>query len=39
MGSYQGTGRKKEKNDLGSNSFFIGGRDSQNSTVTVYSEI
>jgi hypothetical protein len=39
MGSYQRVSGKEKKNYLGSNSFFIGGRDSQNSTVTVYSGI
>jgi len=38
MGSYQGTGRKEEKNDLGSNSLFVSGRDSKDSVIAVYSE-
>jgi hypothetical protein len=39
MGSYQGTGRKEEKNDLGSNSLSAGGRDSEDSPIDVYSGI
>ena len=38
MGSYKGVGRKEEKNDLGSNSLFVSGRDSEDGAITVYSE-
>jgi len=38
MGSYQGTGRKEEKNDLGSNSLSVSGRNSENNVTAVYAK-
>jgi len=34
----KGTGRKEEKNNLGSNSLSVSGRDSENNVTAVYTK-
>jgi hypothetical protein len=38
MGSYQGTGKKEEKNNLGFNPLSVSGRNSENNVTAVYAK-